>query len=145
MSERDKKMNKDVIVDIKGKHDNGNNEEIHLSGNGSYHMEHGVHFVKFEHTFEGSDKPTRNFLKIDGNRVELKRFGTGASHMIFEKGNVNYTHYQTALGVLDTGFDTKEIQIEEEDDKIVVKIRYHIVMDGEKISASDIEIKISNH
>ncbi len=135
-------MNSNVTVDIKGTHKNGNHEEIRLGGEGTYRQENGVHFVKFEHTFEGSDKPTRNFLKIDGGRVELKRFGTGASHMIFEQGTMNVTHYQTALGVLETGFDTKKIEIQEKENEILVKIGYDIVIDNSKVSESEIEIRI---
>ena len=41
-----------------------------------------------------------------------------------------------------TGFDTKKIVVDENEDRIFVRIDYDIIIDGEKISDSSIEMKI---
>ena len=135
-------MDKKVKVYIYGTHDNGNDEKISIGSDGTYRKEKDIHFVKFEHTFEGADVPTKNFLKLGKNKVELKRFGTGRSNLCFVQGETNYTYYQTAVGEMKTGKKKKKIVVDENEDRIFVRIDYDIIIDGEKISDSSIEMKI---
>ncbi len=146
-------MKKDVRLLIKGTHISFNNvendneqfeniDEIFTETTGIYNVKDGKHYIRYEEKSEDGMQTSRNLLKIDGENVELIKKGYGATHLYFTEGETNYTYYQTVMGKLFVGVNSKKIVIEESEEKIAVRIEYELIMNEEKVSDSIIEVKI---
>ena len=65
-----------------------------------------------------------------------------AGNLIFEKGEKNETTYSTPFGDLNMDIITNDIQIEELDKQINLKIVYELFAQNEKVSDHTIDVSI---
>lgn len=109
---------------------------------GDYYKKNGKHYVVYEEVTEGFEQTTKNRLKISENMLELSRNGLINMHMVFQENKKNLTNYNTPFGQILIGIDTKRIQINEQEDKIVVDVDYSLDINYEFLSDCHIRINI---
>lgn len=109
---------------------------------GDYYKKNGKHYVVYEEVTEGFEQTTKNRLKISESMLELSRNGLINMHMVFQENKKNLTNYNTPFGQILIGIDTKKIQIEEQEDKIVVDVDYSLDINYEFLSECHIKINI---
>lgn len=127
-------MTKDVIIYLCSRQ-NGKSEtdteEIEAVAEGTYYDKNGRHFLIYDETMEGFEKPVKNKLKFEDDFLEITKSGPLNVRMVFEKNKKNLTSYNTPYGNIMLGIDSKKIHISQESDRIVVDVEYVLDMNYE--------------
>ena len=58
------------------------------------------------------------------NRIEVTKRGLVDSHMIFEPGKRTTANYRTPMGLFPMGITTSFLEIAEDEESILLKIKY---------------------
>ena len=119
-----------------------NADRIETVSEGEYYKKNGKHYVIFEEAVEGLDSKTKSRLKFDENTVEVSRSGPMSVHMVFRENKKNLTGYNTPFGQILMGIDTKKIQINEQEHRIIVDVDYSLDVNDEFMSDCHMEIEI---
>ena len=119
-------MTKDVLLSISGLHqdvtgieaqgDEPGSEPIEVIVPASYYEKNGKHYVIYDELVEG----------IPGTI-----------------NKINMTQYETPYGEMMIGVFTKDIQFEEQDEKITVHVNYALDINGDPVADCNIDIKIT--
>lgn len=142
-------MTKEVLVTISGLHYDENimpqeeTEPIEVITPGTYYYKNGKHYILFEELVEGIPGTIRNRIKIkEGEMLEITKSGITNTHMLFEKGKINITPYETPYGEIVVGTYTREFDVDVQEKRIDVYVRYSLDVSGEKIAECDIRIRV---
>jgi uncharacterized beta-barrel protein YwiB (DUF1934 family) len=136
-------MTKDVLLTIRGLQMGEENQPdvVETISPGQYYFRNGKHFFLYEEVTEGSNKTTKNILKVTDDYMELTRKGEVNVHMIFEKNKKNMTYYYTPYGSLLMGIDAYRVDIRETEDALSVEIEYALDLNNEHIANCSIRIR----
>lgn len=147
-------MTKDVLLSISGLHqdvtgieaqgDEPGSEPIEVISPANYYKKNGKHYVIYDELVEGIPGMIKNKVRImDDQKIEIIKSGITNTHMVFEKDKINMTQYETPYGEMMIGVFTRDIQFEEQDDKITVHVSYALDVNGDPIADCNIDIKIT--
>lgn len=137
-------MKKDVLVSIAGlQYEFDKDDAVEVISIGEYYNKDGKHYVKYEEIMEEIDGVTNCTLKVTGNQIDIMKRGANNVHMIFEANKKNMTYYHTPYGDLQVGIFTKNIGIQEDENKIVIDIHYGLDINYSFVSDCKIQIKIT--
>lgn len=141
-------MKKDVLISVSGLHfamdaREDLTEPIEVITPASYYFKSSKHYVVYDEVAEGFPETIKNTVKITGDsKIEIIKSGAMNTRMVFEKGKMNVTDYQTPFGNMLVGIHTRELQVEVEEDKIDVKIFYTLDVNQEAVSDCEISVTI---
>lgn len=128
-------MTKDVLVSISGAHVvDGDNNSVEMITAGSYYFKNGRHYVLYDEMIDGIEGPVRNTIKIGNEAVDVIKSGSTRSHMVFEKQKMNVSCYATPYGQMMVGVNTNSIEVEEAEDKLLVRVDYTLDVNYEPMS-----------
>ena len=102
-------MTKDVLISISGLHfgteeENGEGEPVEIITPAVYYLKNDRHYVLYDEVVEGVPGTVKNTIKINGDSLfELRKSGLANARMVFEKGRMNMTSYQTPFGEMMVG------------------------------------------
>lgn len=148
-------MTKDVLVSISGKHiditedptagyETGD-DSIEVVTPASYYLKNGKHYIIYEELLEGMAGTIRNKIRITGtDTVEIMKSGAVNSHMIFQKNHKNQTYYRTPYGQMLIGVNTKNMEVDVDEDKINVSLDYELDVNHEPLADCRIRMGIMN-
>jgi len=139
-------MTKEVLITIRGLQ-NGpetDGEPIEMTTAGEYFYKNNKHYILYEEVMEGETKTTKNRIKAASGMMELTKSGVVNVHMLFEENKKHITHYYTPYGGLNMGIDTKQVQIEEEEDSMQISVFYGLEMNQEFVADCDIQITVKS-
>lgn len=135
-------MKRDVLVAVSGVQFSFDGENpVEVISKGRYYKRNGKIYVKYKETEEG-DVSSECMIKIEDDRVEIIKKGDINFCMVFEKDNNCLTTYETPFGVLMLGVTTSDLIILEDDDALVVKIRYMLDINYSFVSECSVDIKV---
>lgn len=138
-------MTKDVWISIRGEQFNEGETEAGTVGNdicGTYYEKCGKHYVIYEETMEGLQKPVMNKLKFTERVLELTRSGSVNVRMVFEENKKHMADYHTPYGVMALGIHTKKFDVINETDKIALNAEYMLEQNNEYLANCKILIEI---
>ena len=147
-------MTKNVLVTISGLHyddsvmmvqEENSNEanSIEVTTPATYYLKNGKHYIVYDEIVEGIPGTIKNRIKIDeGKLLDITKSGITNSHMVFETEKINVTPYQTPYGDLLLGTYTKGMDIQIEEERIELQVRYSLDINGDKAADCDIRILI---
>lgn len=136
-------MNKEVLVSISGlQFVEDNKDAIEMITVGDYYKKNGKHYLMFEEIQEGFEGTTKNMIKFNEHMVDITKKGITNVHMVFEEKQKNMTYYDTPFGNLLIGLSTNNIDIEEEESAINIKIDYSLDINYEFVSDCKISISV---
>lgn len=137
-------MTKDVLIAIRGLHFEGDLEEnkIETITNGEYYKRNGNHYIIFEEVTEGFSEPTKNVFKIKERELNLSKKGLVNVQMLFEEKKKNLTNYATPYGNVVIGIDTKKIDVEEKEERMMVNVDYALEINYEYLADCQITMDI---
>lgn len=125
---RSKKMKKDVLLSIRGLHmetDTDHAEPVEIITPAEYYMRNGKQYILYDELNEEKTSSTKVRIKIsDTNCIEITKNGSSSTHMLFERGKKNLTCYNTPFGSLMIAIITNQIQLEQNDSELSLKIDY---------------------
>ena len=78
------------------------------------------------------------------NRIEVMKRGLVESHMIFEPGRRTTANYRTPMGLFLMGITTSLLEVEEDEESILLRIKYSMEMNGEYAFDCSTEILASS-
>lgn len=139
-------MTKEVIITIRGLQ-NGpqtDGEPIEMITTGEYFYKNNKHYILYEEVMEGETRTTKNRIKIAPGMMELNKNGVVNVNMLFEENKKNITHYYTPYGSLTMGIDTKQVLLEEEEDRMQISVLYGLDMNQEFVADCDIQISVES-
>ncbi len=139
-------MSKRVLVSVTGllfgTGANGEPEDIEVVAPGEYYQKNGKHYVLYEEMDEDFSEPIQNLLKISSDQVYLRKRGLINTEMTFVRNTEKTSHYSTPFGNLVLGVHARELQIQEEPDKIQVDLHYALEINYEHISDCNLHIQV---
>lgn len=136
-------MNKNVRVRIKGLHSNADeSSDIGIDVKGTYYYKDGRHYVCFDEVSQDGRDKSKSILKMKPDMIELIKRGQGATHLYFETGKLNNTYYNTFMGNIFIGVDTRYMELNVTEQSIMARIEYELVMNEIKTADCTVEIEV---
>ncbi len=133
----------EVLIEIKSIQKVGDQEEnVDVIARGTHSIEDGEHLLEYEEFDGETDDKTQNTIRFKEGKAEVLRKGNMTGNLIFEKGEKNETLYSTPFGDLNMDIITNDIQIDEKDKQINLKIVYELYAQNEKVSDHTINVNI---
>lgn len=104
---------KRVTLKIKGTQIdvNGEKNEIELITEGKFYIKNGSYYLVYNETELSGMEGSTTTLKIENEKVSMKRFGSNSSALIFEEGIKHKSLYQTFYGDMSMEVVTKKIDV----------------------------------
>ena len=134
-------MTEEVLVTIKGMQMMPEDQdEVEIVTSGKYLKKGNKHYITYEEVVEGMEGTIQNLIKLDENGMEVTKKGLTNVHMVFEKDKIHMTPYETPYGELLLGIYTKDLKVEESDDRINIRINYELDINGDKVADSEIKM-----
>ena len=141
-------MTKDVLISISGLHfgageEIGEGEPVEIITPAAYYLKNDRHYVLYDEVVEGVPGTVKNTIKIIGDSLfEVRKSGIANARMVFEKGRMNMTAYETPYGEMMVGIHTRDITTEVSEDRIDVHISYALDSNSEPLSDCEIDVTI---
>ena len=140
-------MTKDVLLTISGLQSDefsgreDDNEPLEVITPAAYYLKNNKHYIIYEEVVEGMPGSIKNKIRISGeDQLEILKSGLSGTHMVFEKDKIHMTPYETPYGELLLGIYTKDLKVEESDDRINIRINYELDINGDKVADSEIKM-----
>ena len=141
-------MNRKVCIKIKGLHDMGDGstdeDGIEVIYVGTCYKRNGKYYVKYEGPREGTDEITENLLKISSNEIEITPKSETGTHMLFTRGQKNRIFYNTPFGPINISVDTYDLNVVDEEDRILAEIRYDLEINQDATLECTVSIDITS-
>lgn len=135
-------MKKNVVITVRGLQPTVDAEEaIEVISAGTYMRKEDTHYLSYEEADEDGHI-TKNRIKITPEKIEMTKQGGVASKMLFWIGEKQYSCYATPFGELTLGMTTKQITVEEEAAKLLVKLQYGLEINGQFVSECELDIAV---
>ncbi len=138
-------MTRDVLISIRGAQmSDGGQEDVELVTTGDYFLKNGKHYIIYEEMEESGNQMTKNTIKVAEDTIDIIKDGNISTHMIFQKYKKNISCYVTPFGELTVGIHTNEVQIEENEDTLNIKVGYALDINDEHVSNCNIAIQVKS-
>ena len=138
-------MTKDILVRVRGDHlDRVLFLTDRLYPPGTYYVKNGKQYLIYDESLDETGTLTHNTVKVMENRIEVMKRGLVESHMIFEPGRRTTANYRTPMGLFLMGITTSLLEVEEDEESILLRIKYSMEMNGEYAFDCSTEILASS-
>lgn len=138
-------MTNEVLISIYGlQFSSGSEDTVELITVGNYFFKNEKHYILYDEMIEGFSGITKNTIKFSNDTVDIIKKGITNVHMTFEINQKSLTYYDTPFGNLLIGINTKEIDIDEKEDKIQLVINYALDINYEFVADCNIKITVSD-
>lgn len=130
-------MEKEVLIHVKGLHmmDTPEGDEpIEIVVPGEYYFRNGSHYLRYEEMLDEQGDPTINYIKISSRGMEVRKKGQVNTHMVFEQGKRNMAFYTTPFGTLEMGISATNLELEESEGQIAMKVNYSLDLNQEHVA-----------
>lgn len=137
-------MDKEVLIHVSGLQTmdaEGDQEPIEIVVPGEYYFRNGSHYLRYEEILEDFAEPTINYIKISPKGMEVRKKGVVDVHMVFEQGKKNMTYYTTPYGTIEMGIAATNLNLEENDSGLNMKVDYALDMNQEHVADCYLAIK----
>ena len=137
-------MDKEVLIHVKGLHmidSQWEEEPVEIIVPGEYYFSNGSHYLRYEEIVEDSRKPTINYIKMSPKGMEVRKKGVVNVHMVFEQGKRNMAFYTTPFGTLEMGISATNLELEESDGQIAMKVNYSLDLNQEHVADCCLDIQ----
>ena len=127
-------MDKEVLIHVRGLQTidaDGDQEPVEIVVPGQY----------YEEILEDFAEPTINYIKISPRGMEVRKKGVVNVHMVFEQGKKNMTYYTTPYGTIEMGIAATNMNLEENDGSLDMKVDYALDMNQEHVADCYLAIK----
>lgn len=137
-------MDKEVLIHVRGLQTidaDGDQKPVEIVVPGQYYFRNGSHYLRYEEILEDFAEPTINYIKISPKGMEVRKKGVVNVHMVFEQGKKNMTYYTTPYGTIEMGIAATNMNLEENDGSLDMKVDYALDMNQEHVADCYLAIK----
>lgn len=136
-------MTRDVLVSISGVQiGEDDNHSVEMITRGDYFLKNGNHYILYDEVQEGVEGVIKNTIKIHQSGMDIIKRGSLSVHMTFEKEKKNLSCYATPIGELMIGIKTNDILIDEEEDRIKIRVNYSLDINYQHVSECNIVLDV---
>ena len=136
---------KEVTLTIKGsqKGIEGEENNIEMITEGKFYKKNGAYYLVYDESEISGMEGSTTTLKIEDNKVFMKRFGNNISKLTFEKGKKHKSMYQTLYGEMAIEVVTSKVDINiGETGKGNIDLDYRLDISGSIQSSNKLSISI---
>ena len=137
-------MDKEVLIHVRGLQTmdaDGEQEPLEIVVPGQYYFRNGSHYLRYEEVMEDFAEPTVNYIKISRKGMEVRKKGVVNVHMVFEQGKKNMTYYTTPYGTIEMGIAATNLNLQESDGGLDMKVDYALDMNQEHVAEMEISLQ----
>ncbi len=136
---------KNAIISIEGRQIiSGNNEEpIQLVTEGSFCIDGNSATIVYEESELTGLNGTTTTLRVDPNKVTMKRSGAVISEMVFENGTRHLSHFGTPFGSILLGISTQKLDNMLGLNGGTLSLRYSTDIDNTLASENTLDVRVS--
>ncbi|MCR5302979.1 MAG: DUF1934 domain-containing protein [Lachnospiraceae bacterium] len=140
-------MNKDVILSMHGLQfeimdSDGNAADVEVITPAKYYRRGKSHFLLYDEEDEEGNT-TGNIIRIKDKLIEVTKRGEINAHMIFEEKKKNLTDYSTPFGNVMIGVETSKVLVDEQENRISVRVDYGLDINYEHLSNCSFRMEIA--
>jgi len=118
-------------------------EVMEFMTEGKHYIKNGAHYIVYEESELSGMKGCMTTLKLEENKIKMKRFGDANSELMFEKGKRHVSDYVTPYGNFKLTIRTSQLEWGIDDSsKGKIYIKYDLSMQSVLESANEMEIEI---
>jgi uncharacterized beta-barrel protein YwiB (DUF1934 family) len=118
-------------------------EVMEFMTEGKHYIKNGAHYIVYEESELSGMKGCMTTLKLEENKIKMKRFGDANSELMFEKGKRHVSDYVTPYGNFKLTIRTSQLEWGIDDSsKGKIHIKYDLSMQSVLESANEMEIEI---
>lgn len=119
-------------------------EPIELITEGKFYNKDNAKYLVYEESEISGMVGCTTTLKVQDDKIVMKRFGSAISELVFQKGKRHTTNYSTPYGNFKLEILTKKLDYQIRDDEAEGKISliYDISIQGLKESSNSLDIEI---
>ncbi|MCR5222104.1 MAG: DUF1934 domain-containing protein [Lachnospiraceae bacterium] len=139
-------MTKDVLISVSGMQFGPDvaGEKVEVITKGNYYKKKNKHYLLYDEVTEGIEGVTKNLVKFDDKVFQLTKSGVTNVNMLFEENKRNITNYITPFGSIMIGIDARQIEVDEEQDRISIRIDYALDVNYEHLANCEIRMDIAS-
>jgi Uncharacterized protein conserved in bacteria len=135
-------MSKNALISVKSIQDEKNEDSIEVVTPGDFYNDSDKYYVEYDETEISGMEGTKTIFEINPKKFTLIRNGTTATKMEFEDKSENFVMYNTPYGMIEMKILTQELSINVNDNGGDVKIKYDMVLPGEKPLNTTLSVNI---
>lgn len=137
-------MTRDVLIRISGlqRMDEKSPDNVEMITTGDYFVKNGKHYVIYDEVLEGFEGSVRNMVRISPDMMDIQRKGIMRSHMVFEQDKKSLTRYETPMGEMMLEVSTRQILVDEQEDRLQVKVDYSLDINYDHVSDCSIVMEV---
>lgn len=139
-------MNQNVFVSIKGVQMALNDDSpIEVISHGKFYKRNGKSYIKYQEV-DDENVAIDCMIKYSDDYVEINRRRQGVvTCLMFERDKSCTSNYNTPFGNIIVSLITKEMDITEEDNKVVIDIKYAMEFNYSFVSDCFVEIRVAEN
>ncbi len=133
-----------AIISLKGIQTNVDDETttIELVSEASFYKKENSYYIVYKETQITGMDGTTTTVKVTKDTVNLIRFGSVCSKMVFKEGFEHVSTYDTIYGSLDICVSANVVDIKMNDEGGELYIDYDIQIGGKKLGINNFYIKV---
>lgn len=127
------------------KDDEGEEHRIELVTEGKFYRKENADYIMYEESEISGMENSKTRLKLEGEKVHMKRVGQNSSDMVFCKENPHELDYRTPYGVFRMQIETDSLEVEIKEQLVgsIIDLSYKLTMvDNESSTENKLKIEI---
>lgn len=124
-------MKQKAIISVSSKQSIDEEELIEVVTPGSFYKKENYYYAVYEETELSGMRGTTTTLKIGKDKFSLIRMGSTSAKMDFDKKTKNVSMYNTPYGTLELKIETKDLDIDINDNGGSVMVNYNMSLSGQ--------------
>lgn len=109
---------------------------------GKFHITKSGFKVEYDETKLSGMEGTKTTMVIKDKYFKLNRVGTTETNMEFEKDTQSVSLYKTPFGAMSVVIDTKNLEIDVDDNGGTIHILYTLNVEGQQLIETDLNVVI---
>jgi uncharacterized beta-barrel protein YwiB (DUF1934 family) len=139
-------MTRDVLVSLKGLQIYlGEDEQSNIEKivDGRYYYKNGKHYVFYEEILTDTGEKIKSQLMFHRETFSLIRKGAFSMHMVFQKGQKNFTSYKTPFGDILLGIYTTTLDFQDDGKCMKIDTLYDLEINYTNIAQCNLAVQIT--
>jgi uncharacterized beta-barrel protein YwiB (DUF1934 family) len=124
-------VKKKAIISVTSKQSVGHEDSIEVVTPGEFYKKEDLYYAIYEETEISGMEGTTTTLKISKDKLSLIRKGSTSAKMDFDRNSKNLSMYDTPYGTLELRIETKELDIEIDEDGGNIFVNYNMSLSGQ--------------
>lgn len=138
-------MKQKAIISVSSKQSLNEEEVIEVVTPGDFYKKENYYYAVYEETELSGMSGTRTTLKIGKDKFSLIRMGSTSAKMDFDKKNKNISMYNTPYGTLELKIETKDLEIDIDNNGGDVLVNYDMSLSGQTPYSTMLKVNIKIH